>query len=384
MRALVPLLVLVVFLCGIAYAADFDESKLSPEAKALKAKYDAQIKKLQEDFQNELAKLAAGEPIAPPKTAWYDNIKVGGYFHAQFYARSYDNPAARDINEFDIRRLYVALAAPLGDTTTANLLWAGCGPNFRAGSGLTSTTDWANIFVDFKPAPEWTIRLGQAPTWFGIDVKGSSAVRLTPERFAGGEGLGNLGLLGLYFAGPWDRGLWVINDQRVHSEDKTGLLTVVSVHNGNFRNSDDDNHKNVSADLEYFTEWGQFGVSWLDGTFGGGDRNAVGVNLRLFPNVLVPDWGFQAEYLEGEWMGADKEAWYGQASYHFDKDPAIAYVRYEEFDPDTDIRDNAYSGLHVGYKYNLTPKDQVTLEYTKGEVGNDDADDMTVQYQRVF
>ncbi len=123
------------------------------------------------------------------------------------------------------------------------------------GRRLTSETDWANIFVDYRPAPEWTIRMGQAPNYFGIDGSEGSSGRLTPERFAASEGLPALGLKGLYFAGPWDRGVWIVNDQRAVTEDKTGLRTAFSVHNGNFRNQDDDNHKNISLDLEYFTQW---------------------------------------------------------------------------------------------------------------------------------
>ncbi len=52
MRTIVATMVLVMLVAGLAVAApaDVDEAKLSPEAKALKAKYDAQIKALQDEF----------------------------------------------------------------------------------------------------------------------------------------------------------------------------------------------------------------------------------------------------------------------------------------------------------------------------------------------
>jgi len=112
------------------------------------------------------------------------------------------------------------------------------------------------------------------------------------------------------------------------------------------------------------------------------DRDAFGLNVRVLPNGALGQWGFQAEWLDGEWMGTDRDGWYGQASYSFADHPGRAYARYEEFDPDADTADDEYEALHLGYIYNITPLDQVTLEYTLGECATMDADDIIVQYQR--
>lgn len=332
---------------------------------------------------------AEEEAAAEPK-AWYDNIRVNGYFQTRFEARSYPDGYS-DFDEFTVRRLYINVIAPFDNKTTAVVTWAGVGPEFREGAN----SDWANIFVDHRVAPEWNIRIGQAPTHFGIDTCESATCLFTPERWAAGEGKPGLGLHGLYFAGPWDRGLWVMYDTRprpnvmVPSADNTGVRVVGSVHNGQFRDTDKDSDKNVSLDVTYFDEWGQAGVSWLDGTYttGGGvtdDRDAWNLNFRVYPGAFVRNVGFQGEWLDGKWLGTDRRGWYGQASYHLPDRPSIAYTRYQQFDPDTSVSDNKYKALQLGYKHEVTPLDEITVEYSLGDLGGDNANDLVVQYQRKF
>lgn len=329
-----------------------------------------------------------GEAAAAPK-AWYDNIRVNGYFQTRFEARDYPD-AYSDFDEFTVRRLYINIIAPFDDRTMSVVTWAGVGSGFRDGAN----SDWANIFVDHKVAPEWTVRFGQAPTHFGIDVCESATCMFTPERFAAGEGKPGLGIRGLYFAGPWDRGLWVMYDTRlrpnagVPSPDNTGFRVVGSVHNGQFRATDQDKDKNYSLDVTYFDEWGQVGASWLDGTLKTGDsvdpREAFGLNARVYPGAFVENLGVQVEWLDGKWLGADRSGWYGQASYHFPDFPGIAYARYEGFSGADSAGDEDYKALHMGYKHEFTPLDEVTGQFTFGDFAGEDANEIIVQYQRKF
>ena len=402
MKVLLAVLVMLAFALGVACAGPGDDSGLSPEAKALKEKYDASIKALSDQFQKDLAALSAGTykpgappaPAAPPKKSWADSLMINGYFQTRFEGRQYDG-IANERDEFTLRRLYMNVISPVDNTTTAVVTYAGVGPLFREGGGGS----FENIFVDYKPVPTWTIRMGQAPNWFGLDAAESSSIRIPPERALVTEGNTVLGLSGLYAFGPSDRGLWVTWDGRPLSPDKKqGLRVTGSVHNGQFQDTDKNNNKNVSLDAEYFTKWGQFGASWLDGMYTNArvtptatqDRSAFGLNLRLFPGVAVPNWGFQAEWLDGTWLGTDRTGWYAQASYHFPDKQNIAYTRYEEFNPNKNAVNDTYNGLHLGVKHSITPMDDVTLEYVLGNVGRGSAggdfkaDDLFVQYQRKF
>lgn len=402
MRVVLAVLALAIVLCVPVCAQDN-----SAAIDDLKAKYDAKIQELQKAFEAELAAVAAGQPVAKPapaKPKWYDGLIINGYFQARYHARQYDavpaapvtggfaaNPAlGSEQDDFEIRRLYINAIAPLSNTTSAVVTWAGVGPNFRSGTALSSETDWANIFVDYAPNPEWTFRIGQAPTWFGLDTCESSTCRFTPERWAASEGIPEVGLRGLWFSGPWDRGLYVINDQRYKSPDKEGFRTSLSITNGNFRAQDNDSHKDLAFDTTYFAKWGQVGAGILDGQFAGNDREVIGFNFRILPGVICSKLQLQGEWLDGRWDATnsgtahDVDGFYLQPSYHFADHPGTAYLRYEEFDFNKEAAGNTFEALHIGYIYDLTKMDKITVEYSMGELGSADHNDFMVQYQRML
>jgi hypothetical protein len=345
---------------------------------------------------------AAAPTTAPAKPPWYQNISINGYIQARFEARQYDSmPAASDKpaehDEFTIRRYYMNVIAPFNKETTLVATYAGAGSDFRDGANA----DWENLFIDYTPMPELSVRLGQGPNFFGLDASESSSVRIPCERALVAEGNSALGIKGIYALGPSDRGLWVTYDTRPLNPSKEGLRAVAGVCNGQFQETDKNDNKNISLDAEYFTWWGQFGASWMQGKYTSTatttvastttNRNARGLNLRLFPGKLVPNIGFQAEWMEGDWFGAKRRGWYGQASYHFTGHPGIAFVRDEQFDLNRDAANNKYDAIHLGYTYNLTPQDALTAEGVFGTLGRgasksgDDAtDDLIVQWQRKF
>lgn len=419
MKAILSVVLLVLMTSALVLAQgvpDVDESKLSPEAKALKAKYDAQLQKLQADFTRELTELKArvdkveGKPAAPAKKAWYDTMTVKGYVQARYQARQYDSNLAA-VDEFMFRRLYLALVAPLSNKSKAVVMWEGAGPTMNSGAYST----WADLYADYNVTPNWTIRMGQGPTFFGLDDHEGSSVRPTPERAVAFEGNSNLKIRGICYLGPWDRGAWAIYDTRPKPTAE-GWRAVLGCINGQFREPDVSSGKTWTADVEYYGDWGQAGVSWIDGkhtsTMAGSpapkfsdDRKAWGLNVRVNPKV---NWGFQAEYINGTWASistatkaTDTKGYYGQLSYAFDnsgeplpdalmfgKMRQMGYVRYERFDPGNDGTSNpdfaVYKGIHVGYKYRLTNLDDVTLEFNKGKLGDKKADDLVFQYQHQF
>ena len=396
MKVLAALLLTLAFGLGLAHAAGTDDtSGLSPEAKALKAKYDAQMQALNEQFMKDLAALSAGKPIpaAPAaKKNWYDNILINGYFQARFNAKKYDSTHA-DFSEFNIRRYYMNVIAHANPKTTAVATYTGNGPSFRDGNAAT----WENMFVEYYPDPEWTLRIGQCPNFFGLDAAESSSVRVTCERALVTEGNYVLGLNGLYFAGPSDRGAWFVYDMRPDSPSKKqGFRFVGAIYNGQFQATEKNGDKGLEADAEYFDTWGQAGISWVNGKYTNtaaagsptADRNAIGANVRILP---APFWGFQAEWLDGKWLGTERDGWYAQASFGFNAKQNLAFARYEEFDPNKDVENNSYKALHLGVKHNLTSQDQLTLEGVAGKLGNGSVsggtattNDLIFQYQRSF
>ncbi len=166
-------------------------------------------------------------------------------------------------------------------------------------------------------------------------------------------------------------------------------MVVLGVCNGQFRGPDATHNKNVSVDLKWNPDWGQFGISWLDGKLTNPpttrDRSALLGYVRWSP----PDsaLGFQAEYMQGELLGRDIDGWYGQVSYTGLTEGGTAFVKYEEYDPDT-AAPFEYDAVHVGYAQHLDANNKVTVQYTNGQhkapIPDESANQIAAQWQMAF
>ncbi len=276
--------------------------------------------------------------------AWYDKITVNGFAQARYEARD----ASGSVDDFHLPRFYMNFIADVTDRANVVITYGRVGPG-------NPSVDICNAFVDWQISDEWTARVGQVPTNFGYDVWESSSKRLPFERWAAGAGLP--GLPGIYFAGPWDRGIYLM---RTPSGNEPKV--IVGVVNGNFRNPDDNNNKTVSADLRWKRDWGEFGISWMDGKYGNTPQDREAINLYI--HTEPAPWGFQAEYLDGS-MGPDIDGWYLQVAHNVNK--ATPFVRYEVYDPDKDVGGD-FSGLHIGCAYQLDSHNELTVEYLDAEM----------------
>ena len=246
----------------------------------------------------------AGETAPPKEVCWYDKICINGYFHNRYEARQDSE------DDFLMRRLYVNLIGSLNDRTTAVVTFGRVGPE-------DPKIDLACAFVDYKATSEWSLRVGQAPTAFGYDAAESSSKRLPLERFVGVEGIPTRtdrpGLPGLYFKGPWDRGVWLT---RKPTGSEPSIM--VGLTNGNFREADNNSDKTYTVDLKWKRPWGTFGASWLDGRLipapGAPESDRRG--LDLFVHTDPAPWGFQAEYIDGDLLGTSMDGWYGQVAFN--------------------------------------------------------------------
>ncbi len=305
---------------------------------------------------------------AGDRPAWYDQISISGYFQNRYEARQ------DTVDDFFMRRLYVNLVGRLNDRTTAVVVFGRVGPE-------DPNIDLSCAFVDYQVNDEWMVRVGQVPTNFGWDTAESSSKRLPLERFVGAEGIptrpGRPGIRGMYFAGPWDRGIYLIR-KPVNNAPKI----IFGVVNGNFRNTDDNNNKTVSIDIKWSQPWGQCGISWMDGKFGPSpnpaDRDAIDIYFHTDPG----SWGFQGEYLDGSLMGHDIDGWYLQAAYQ--KDAATPFVRYEVFDPNKSASGDTYTGLHIGCAYQLDKHNEITVEWVDADQCCTDYGQFGLQWQLAY
>jgi hypothetical protein len=287
---------------------------------------------------------------------WYDRVCMFGYF--QFRYEDVDNGN----DEFDFRRMYLTLKGDVDERTTGIITLSRVGPD-------DPNVDLYNAFVDYKLSDRYAIQAGQVPTWFGLEAWEGSSVRLPFERakiFQAGPGF--------YFAGASDRGVWV----RRTPEEQQEPLVVLGVWNGQFREGDANDDKNISLDVKFDREWGQFGASWfdgsyvdVDGTFGPAgaetDRNGWDVYLRKF----AEPWGVQAEYSDGELLGSDIDGWYAQGMYDFQDDKNVGFARYQEFNSENGANWREFDAITVGVRHRVYDSGFITLQYTDGDWEND-------------
>ncbi|MEA3404103.1 MAG: porin [Armatimonadota bacterium] len=306
--------------------------------------------------------------------SWYDRVSMSGYFHARYI----DTDQEGEYDTFDFRRMYVTIRGEM-DRTTGIITFSRVGPN-------DPNIDLYNAFVDYKIGDRYAIQFGQVPTWFGLEAWEGSSVRDTLERakiLEGGPGF--------YFAGAPDRGIWL---RRAPTPETWEPLIIFGVWNGQFRSDDANDDKNVSLDLKWNAPWGQFGASWFDGTYVDGtgneaDRGAVDLYVRLFP----APWGVQAEWADGELLGADRDGYYLHGSYLMPNGTDKVYGRYQEFNADTAMTSTNYEAWTLGWARELDENNEITVEYTDGDwtsSGGEDqssggSDDMFgVQWQYAF
>ena len=318
-------------------------------------------------------------------TSWSDRISMSGYFQVRYI----DTDSSTESDNFDLRRAYFTLKGDLDTRTTGIITFSRVGPG-------DPNIDLYNCFVDYRLGERYAIQAGQVPTWFGLEAWESSSVRLPFERakiLEGGPGF--------WFAGASDRGVWL---RRNPQGDEP--LVVLGVWNGQFRSDDMNDDKNISLDVKFNREWGQFGASWFDGTFvqtpAGGpaveaDRNAVDVYVRKFADP----WGFQAEWADGEMFGADRDGWYAQAMYDLQDGKNVAFARWEEFNAEphatavtqsgTTAPSAEYTGFTIGVRHKVYESGYITIQYTDGDwdrtgtvdgqSGNNSEDLLGIQWQ---
>ncbi len=320
-------------------------------------------------------------PVAADGDNWADRVSITGYFQARYEGSDMGE------DDFDLRRMYITMLIDANERTKATITWT------RIGFDPIefANTDWANIFVDYVVSDMWTARIGQAPTQFGLECMQDSAYRMALERAAVLEGGMNGRPAGLYFGGPWDRGVWLMRTPR-NSEPQLTL----GIMNGQFRGGDKNNNKTVSIDAKWNPAWGQFGASYLDGEY----TNMQGMTsdrqgLLGFLRWDEPEcrWAFQGEYVDGELMGNDIQGWYSQVEYAGLKEGGTAFLKYEEYDPTHGPQMRAtqngsmadtYEALHLGYAQWLDHNNELTVQYTDADMGSSSWDEFGLQWQFGF
>jgi len=336
---------------------------------------DAKIQEL-ERLKTDLEALKGQvQPAAPAKKNWSDWVKINGYFHNRYYLR-HDG-----LSEFMLRRMYINLIVTPNSRTTAVVTWARIGyePAWMSPSGPAkleqTTVNWAMAFVDYKlDKDEWVVRFGQGPNQFGLECGQSSSQRIALERAVMVEGGGDRPF-GMYFNGPWDRGLWITRNGR------GAVPTVIGgVINGQFRASEKNPGKTFTLDLKWKPKWGECGASFLAGKWTNdlglvgtpavpmpakGNREAELAYVRVAPKGSRV--AFQSEFMNGFLFSNPVRGWYAQLEYTPWKPNATFFAKYENYDPNRDTDDSFWHAWIGGFVYQLDSSNKITVQFQDGK-----------------
>jgi len=304
-----------------------------------------------------LAAVAAFAQEGLQQQCWYDRICMSGYFQVRYM----DVDSGSDFDNFDLRRFFFTLQGDIDSRSRGIITFARVGPN-------DPDVTIYNMFVDYSMSDQYKVQVGQTPTWFGLEAWESSSVRLPFERAKILEG--TPAGLGFWWQGASDRGIWF----RRMPTPGNGCepMVIAGISNGQFRADDANDDKNIDVHLKWMKDWGQFGASWMDGTYVSGgvetDRSAWDAYFRVNPNTVAGPFGLQGEYCDGELLGADRDGWYGQAIYDLGNGKDTAYVRYEVFNADVDPLNMAeFTGWTVGYSHRVYDSSRITIEFRDGD-----------------
>ena len=322
-------------------------------------------------------------------TTLSDKLIITGYSQMRYDGGDQLGPND-DPEDFTLRRAYINVIANPNERCMFVLTLGTFDPN---PPNHTSDDIFVyNLFMDYGITETYSVRFGQAPTYFGLEAWQGSNERVALERAAILEGGPNA--LGFYYAGAPDRGLWVKRAGEGNSPD-----AYFGVCNGQGMNADYDSNKNYSIDLKWNRDWGLFGVSWFDGTFGvyhpavppaaawweDTDRSAIDAYVKYRSG----DWDLQAEYADGKLLGADRDGWYIQICQVKEGRNWMPYLKYEDYNADFPTMPGApadidYDALHGGVAWQVDGHNELTVQVSDVDLNTHDAVKFGVSWQMSF
>lgn len=334
----------------------------------------------------EAAVEVAAASAEPPKTHWYDTMKISGYTQGRFqYYTDRPNRAGDIESEFVLRRS--RLKMEFKPTSNTKVVAEATYEGDAADVGIKKML----LEYKFGSAGEHALTFGQQDVPFGFETPQSSSVRLPLERNyltrRQVPGEVDLGLVYRYTT-PADHALFDLSKKAHFGCGDSGNLSL-GFFNGQGEGAAEENgNKHFVARLAKpfllgENQYAEVGGSYYAGRFfntnmgRGYEDNVLNVYGFWAPNPF----GLQAEYYTGETMGADLNGWYGMGIWRA-SERGTAFVRYEDYSGRRKRVDRAPAAsdydrerTSIGYAYELDSNTRLTAEYDIEHIANGDYND---------
>jgi hypothetical protein len=284
-----------------------------------------------------LSALAVGTGLA--------EIKVSGYTQARY--NLFDDSMYKE-DEFDLRRVRLKVKGPINDQGTVATLqveFSGLDDHPAAEQEVVLR----DARVDHPLGESWRARVGLAQMPFGFEVPYSSSNRLPLERSR---------VARVLFPSETDTGFYVTRTSHGGGDPEL----VLGYGNG-IEAWDDAKQRAALVRMQWpLPSDGVAGLSYMDAsrTRDGTDydQDVLGAHLRW---QWESGFAFQAEYYDGEFLGADVYGWYGQVEYAVPQSRWAGYYRYDVYDDGRATPDD-FDRSTLGAAYELDAKQRLTLQ----------------------
>ena len=376
MRAmkLKPFLLTLLLLCALPLLADdAEDDETPPTTEELAGRVDS-LNEAFTEVRNTVDLLS--------------KLKLSGYIQAQFVddERSRNElagAATRNFDQFSIRRGRVKFTYQMTPSSRFVLQ-----PDITT-SGVTLKDG----YVEFtEPWTTWkhTLTAGQFNWPFGFEIMYSSSAREVPERSR---------VVRTLFPGERDRGVMLSG---LGLNEKLSYRVAIVNGTGTTQTFDTNKRKDLVARLGY-----SFGAIDVGGSAYRGEdlvatstlaagrefaKERYGVDFQWA--TPVPGLGVRGEYITGKQAPAsgtsrteshDVDGWYFYAIQNLGTRHQLV-LRLDEYDPDTDVADNAVRTINPSYIFHWDAHSKVMASYELIDSQINDPDDnvFTLRYQYSF
>lgn len=318
-----------------------------------------------------------------------NRMRFSGYIQAQYVndERSRDelggSTGTRNFDQFSVRRARVKFTYQHSPTARFVLQ-----PDITS-SGVTLKDGYVELT---EPWTQWknTVTAGQFNWPFGFEIMYSSSSREMPERSR---------VIRTLFPGERDRGVMLSG---LGLAERLRYQVAIVNGTGTARSDDLNSQKDIVGRVGY-----SFGAFDIGGSLYRGtdliatSANATGVEFDKERQGIdfqwatpVPGLGVRGEYITGKQapsagttrtVSQDVEGWYFYAIQNIGTRHQFA-VRLDEYDPDTDVDDNATLTLGGSYIFHWDANSKVMFAYERPKLETSDPDDnvFTLRYQYAF
>lgn len=226
----------------------------------------------------------------------------------------------------------------------------------ETGKGPGSKAQVRSAYIDYLTNPASRLRMGQQTLPWGYELEVP-----TPGLWSGERAF----FMDRLFPDQRDLGL-ELNYQR---SPRTPKFDLGAFNGTGIDQTDNNNHQNLLARVDFPVKSGSIALSSYTGTNGEGtartrqDRDAVSAKYQFKDTQLMGEW------VTGNDRGKDIRGWYAQIGHPITKKTTnLLFAKYDQYDENRAVGNDLFRRWSLGYWYQLDKATRLTLAFERRDV----------------